>query len=97
MNVTVAKELYYIFPKYRNFYIGKFSLTLYNKSRLKRDHFVMPSIKLEMTATQLIDSSLVRLQNLVCALKFLPNLVFNMAPITTVQRTRSQNLVCNSQ
>ena len=28
---------------------------------------------------------------------FLPNHVFNMAQITTVQRTRSQNLVCNSQ
>ena len=27
----------------------------------------------------------------------LPNPVFSMAPITTVQRTRSQNLVCNSQ
>ena len=28
---------------------------------------------------------------------FLPNPVFNMAPITTVQRTRSHILVCNSQ
>ena len=28
---------------------------------------------------------------------FLPNPVFNIGPIMTVQRTRSQNLVCNSQ
>ena len=28
---------------------------------------------------------------------FLPNPVFNMATITTVKRTRSQNLVCYSQ
>ena len=28
MNVIVAKELYYIFPKYHNFDSGSFSLTL---------------------------------------------------------------------
>ena len=40
--------------------------------------------------------NLVPSQNLVCALVY-QTLFLTMAPITTVHRTRSQNLVCNSQ
>ena len=38
INVTVAKELYYIFSKYRNFNTGNFSFTLsiYSKIELEQ-------------------------------------------------------------